>query len=135
RYSGQEDTLVGFPVRDDAQAIGPFENRLPVRIDLSGDPTAAELLQRVGRTVDEALGHRDMALETLIRAFDLDRDLSRPPLVQVQFTYEDAAPEPIEAAGVRFEPQRAECSSFGLDLTLCVSEEHAQFQYNRDLFE
>ena len=52
RYSRQTDVVVGseFEARDDEKAarlIGPIANLLPLRVDLSSDPTFRELLKRV----------------------------------------------------------------------------------------
>ncbi|HEY4426241.1 MAG TPA: condensation domain-containing protein, partial [Pyrinomonadaceae bacterium] len=51
RYSGQRDIVVGTPIANRQQAeteelIGFFVNMLPLRTDLSGNPTFAELVQR-----------------------------------------------------------------------------------------
>jgi hypothetical protein len=53
RYTDQTDIVVGSPVagRQSADAermIGCFVNMLPLRCDLSGDPSFAELVRRVG---------------------------------------------------------------------------------------
>ncbi|MCP4590132.1 MAG: non-ribosomal peptide synthetase, partial [bacterium] len=55
RYSGRQDILVGSPIanRDRAETeplIGFFVNVLPLRADLSGDPTFLQLLERVRQT-------------------------------------------------------------------------------------
>ncbi|MGH1551982.1 condensation domain-containing protein [Streptomyces sp. L7] len=51
RHIGQDDVVVGIPVANRERAeleqlIGFFVNTLPIRTDLSGDPTFAELLER-----------------------------------------------------------------------------------------
>ena len=52
RYTEQEDIIIGFPIanRNHAEiqnAIGFLVDTLPLRTDLSGDPTFRELLKRV----------------------------------------------------------------------------------------
>ena len=52
RYTGAEDIVVGAPIsgrhhEETSRCIGYFSNTLALRTDLSGDPTFAELLERV----------------------------------------------------------------------------------------
>src|SRR5207248_336750 len=65
RYSGQEDLVVGSPIagRNGSEVedlIGFFVNTLPLRIDLSGNPTFQEVLQRVRETAMGAYAHQDI---------------------------------------------------------------------------
>jgi hypothetical protein len=60
RLSGQTDVVIGTAAADGERGIGVPENPLPVRVDLSGSPTAAELLARVDARVRGAL--RNQAL-------------------------------------------------------------------------
>ena len=54
RLSGQDDMVIGTPVANRGRVetedlIGFFVNTLALRLDLSGDPTVGELLDRVKR--------------------------------------------------------------------------------------
>ena len=62
RYTGQDDIIVGSPVAgrnhpDMATAVGYFANPLPIRADLSADPTFREFISQVRETVLGALAH------------------------------------------------------------------------------
>ncbi|MDP9616365.1 non-ribosomal peptide synthetase component F [Streptomyces demainii] len=64
RYTGQLDIAVAVPVlgrsRPDLDPlIGCFVNTLPVRVDLSGNPTFREALERVGDQTLDAFDHMD----------------------------------------------------------------------------
>ncbi|GAA1300727.1 hypothetical protein Psi02_27620 [Planotetraspora silvatica] len=90
RHSGQADFCVGAPVagRDRTELepmIGFLSSMLMLRADLSGEPTFADVLKRTRRTVIEAMGHADIAVERLLGALDIERDLSRTPLFQTMF--------------------------------------------------
>ncbi len=102
-YGGGEDIPLGTPVsgRGDAQLedlVGFFLNTLVLRTDLSGDPTVAELLDRIRRTDLEAFDHQDLPFEQVVDAvLGSDRSVSRAlhPLFQVMIVY---LVEPIRAA-------------------------------------
>ena len=54
RYSGQLDITVGSPIANRSRTglealIGLFVNTLPLRVDLSGNPTFRQLLSRTQR--------------------------------------------------------------------------------------
>src|SRR5581483_2307132 len=90
RYSGQEEVVIGAPIANRNRAeleplIGLFVNTLVLRIDLRGEPTFRELLQRVRDVTLEAYAHQDVPFEKLVEELRPDRDMSRNPLVQVIF--------------------------------------------------
>ncbi len=90
RYTGQDDIVVGVPSANRPQVeleelIGFFVNLLPVRVRVRPGATFRELLAEVRTAVLEAHAHRDLPFERLVEALAPERDLSRPPLVQVTF--------------------------------------------------
>ncbi|MFV9427520.1 amino acid adenylation domain-containing protein [Rhodococcus aetherivorans] len=128
-YGGGEDIPLGTPVsgRGDAQLedlVGFFLNTLVLRTDLSGDPTVAELLDRIRRTDLEAFDHQDLPFEQVVDAvLGSDRSVSRAlhPLFQVMIVYL-VEPDPRSAggltAGVTPEPHPMETSKFDLSFDL-----------------
>lgn len=70
RYTGQEDVVVPstFGNRERSElggVIGCFASGLPLRIDLSGDPTFSQLVSRTRAVVVEALAHHTLPYERL----------------------------------------------------------------------
>jgi hypothetical protein len=89
--TGQEDIVVGSAIadRDRPQLediIGFLVNMLVFRTDLSGNPAFPELLRRVRDTTLGAYTHKDLPLTRLVREAQPERDLSRMPLFQVEFS-------------------------------------------------
>ncbi|HEY3787439.1 MAG TPA: SDR family NAD(P)-dependent oxidoreductase, partial [Urbifossiella sp.] len=64
KHTGREEFLVGSPFagrsrREFEEVVGCFINFLPLRADLTGDPTVRELIRRVSTTVLGAFEHQD----------------------------------------------------------------------------
>ncbi len=88
RWSGQRDLVVGVPIagRTDAGTdtlIGFLVNTLPIRVDLTGEPTFAELLTRVRQVSLDGYAHSDAPLDVLVEQLDITRDPRRSPLFEV----------------------------------------------------
>ncbi|HET6211301.1 MAG TPA: amino acid adenylation domain-containing protein [Micromonosporaceae bacterium] len=119
-YGGSTDFTVGSPVAGRAHpdldgAVGMFINMLPLRADLAGDPTVAELVDAARDEVLNALSHSEVPFERVITELGVVRDTSRPALFQAVLVMQnylrdraaDAEPElpwqPVHAPATRFE--------------------------------
>jgi amino acid adenylation domain-containing protein len=127
RYTNQEDIMIGFPIanRNHAEiqnAIGFFVNTLPLRGDLSRNPTFRELLLRVRAACTEAYAHQDLPFEKLVEELRQERDLSRNPLFQVMFVFQNRSDPPLQFAGVKSAPVGIHTVTSKFDLTLSLSE-------------
>ena len=105
RYSRQDDIIVGSPVaeRDEPDTdgmIGFFVNTLPLRVDLSGDPTFAVLLDRVRNVVLDALSHQSLPFEILVEHLKIPRSTSHTPIFQVVFGIQSSPPVPRSFGGL-----------------------------------
>lgn len=90
RYTGRDDIVVGTPIADRQQpwmhdVIGFFVNSVPVRLDLSGDPSFRTLLRRVRDVVLNASVHQQAPIER-VTAAARHGDRHRNPLYDVTFT-------------------------------------------------
>jgi amino acid adenylation domain-containing protein/non-ribosomal peptide synthase protein (TIGR01720 family) len=95
RYAGTDTAVVGTLVANRNRAeteglIGFFINTLVMRVDLSGDPSFAELLGRVRQVALEAYAGQDLPFDQLVDELVTERDRSRTPLFQVMFNHRGA---------------------------------------------
>ncbi|MGW5049842.1 MupA/Atu3671 family FMN-dependent luciferase-like monooxygenase [Actinokineospora sp. NPDC004072] len=92
RFGGQDDVVVGTAVANRPPGaedrVGLFLDTLPLRVDLSGDPTFTDLVRRVFERATTALEHRDAPFDDLVAAVNPDRDAGSNPLFQVMVEFE-----------------------------------------------
>lgn len=99
RHTGEADMVIGAPVAGRTHPaleplVGCFVNTLPLRVDLSGDPSFSALLARVRETTLDAYGRQTIPVEQVLNALNLERSLSHSPLFQTMLTVEYAESHP-----------------------------------------
>ncbi|WNZ58795.1 amino acid adenylation domain-containing protein [Myxococcus sp. MxC21-1] len=144
RVSGQDDVVIGSPfagrrIAETEPLIGFFVNSLPLRIDLGGEPTFLELLQRVRRQVLDAHEHQDVPFEKLVEVLKPERVLGTSPLFQVMLAYQQTHTAKMALPGLEVTPVAIPSGAAKFDLTLTLSETAQGFEgvleYDRDLFD
>jgi amino acid adenylation domain-containing protein len=112
RMSGQEDLLIGTPIANRRSSevedlVGLFSNLLALRVDLSSregrEPGLAEMARRVREASLGAFAHQDLPWERLVDALGVDRDLTRPPVVQYLFAVQNAPHTDLDMPGLEAE--------------------------------
>ncbi|WP_409467099.1 amino acid adenylation domain-containing protein [Amycolatopsis sp. GA6-003] len=116
RYARQRDIAVGSPTAGRsapgvADLVGFFVNTVVLRVDLSGDPTIGELIERARATLLGAFANQDVPFEMIVDDLRPERDLSRAPLVPVLFDVTEDTGESELALDGRFAElwQAAKC--------------------------
>jgi amino acid adenylation domain-containing protein len=152
RYTGAADFAVGGGVanRNEKAAecvIGMIVNTVALRADLTGDPTAEELLRRVRQTTFDAYARREVPFGEVVEAVQPQRRLSHLPIYQTAFSFHDAPYPPFDLPGVRMGVTEAlsnESAKFDLQV-ICIPRGSQQagaddevtmlWEYATDLFE
>ena len=144
RWSGEDDLVVGTPVASRARAeleevIGFFGNTLPLRTDLSGEPSFRALLARVRTATVDAYAHQDVPFEKLVDALGVERSLSHAPLFQVMFTLQDAADSRMALEGAEVRLSAPDLGTSRYDLTVSLYDDGSGFggwaEYATALFD
>ncbi len=153
RYSGVPDIVVGTTTAgrthpDILDLVGYFNNALPLRTDLAGDPTFREAMGRVRRTVIDGIDHEELPFAMLVADLQPVRDPSRHPVFQVAYIHQNSADTYGELSpGLRYRFDRD--PMFGglppgtakWDLSLAVLEMEGQgdlpaiLEYSVDIFD
>ncbi|WP_210419661.1 non-ribosomal peptide synthetase [Mycolicibacterium sp. ELW1] len=130
--SANNDVAVGFPIagRGDAaldELVGFFVNTLVLRVDLTGNPTFADLLGQVRRRSLSAYEHQDVPFEVLVERLKPTRSMAHHPLVQVVLAWQNFGWQAGDAAGLslgdlRVEPMAVDTETSRMDLTFNLGE-------------
>ncbi len=144
RHTGQSDIVFGaaFAQRDRPEfedLLGFFVNTVVLRTDLTGDPAFGELLAQVQETALQAQENQDLPFERLADLHGPDRDLSRPPLINVVLSFLNTPADPLRIPGSAvtefvFDPGVVK---FELDVMAFESDGDlvVDVDYRRDLFD
>jgi amino acid adenylation domain-containing protein len=142
RYNGQEDFLVGVPGAGRSQPeleglVGCFLNLLPLRADLSGQPSFRTLLRRVRTTALSAYEHQTLPLEAHLEGTPSEHTPGFAPF-QVLFNHLNFADMHFVLPGVSAEFVRLPHGGVNADLELYAAEKsdgiELQLAYRDDLF-
>jgi amino acid adenylation domain-containing protein len=154
RLSGQPVVAVGSPIANRGRGeieglIGFFANTLVLAVDLAGEPSFQDLLDRVREVALGAYAHQDLPFEKLVEELAPERHLAHAPLFQVLLSFQStggpmagpiAGPLGAQAAGgLTLSPIEADMAAAKFDLTLAVEERRTALavglDYNTDLFD
>ncbi|MEV4950348.1 condensation domain-containing protein, partial [Streptomyces sp. NPDC053755] len=116
--------VAGRPEEDLYELVGFFVNTLALRTDLSGDPSAATLLERVRDADLAAYEHQDLPFELLVERLAPERSLGHHPLFQVMLNVDGAEGTGPVALGPHLtgRPGTADLGAAKFDLTFSCGQ-------------
>ncbi|HVH13274.1 MAG TPA: condensation domain-containing protein, partial [Longimicrobium sp.] len=145
RWSGSDDIVVGTPLANRTRPeseplIGLLTNTLPVRAQLSGEPTFREVLRGARDATFGAHAHQDVPFGRLVDELSVERTLAHHPIYQVLFLLQNAAADALRLEGVETERVEFGTQTARVDLTLALTEQagagvHGMLEYATDLFD
>lgn len=142
RYTGQTDITVGTPIANRNRSelervIGVFVNSLVLRTKLSSDQTFRQLVHEIRGITIEAYAHQDMPIEHLIAEIP-HRDLSRSPLFQVLFVWQNMPQSETDLPGLEITSSLTHTDTAKFELSLYMEETdeglQCDWEYNTALF-
>ncbi|MER9877502.1 condensation domain-containing protein, partial [Mesorhizobium sp. M0195] len=125
RLSGQDDLVIGVPSANRGRGeieelIGFFVNTLALRLDLSGEPSVSELLERTRRTALAAQEHQDLPFEQVVEIVQPPRHLDHTPLFQVMLAWQNNAVGSLDLPGLSVEAAGEGYDQVKFDLELSL---------------
>ncbi|MFT2018501.1 amino acid adenylation domain-containing protein, partial [Streptomyces sp. 796.1] len=122
--------------------VGFFVNTLVLRTDVSGDPSAIELVERVKATDLAAFDHAQVPFERLVDELGAERSLARHPLFQVMLNHQTRTPAGPRLGELDSEPVAVHTRTAKFDLTFTLvqhpgtdGELTGGITYRTDLFD
>jgi acyl transferase domain-containing protein/acyl carrier protein len=136
KYSGQEDIIVGAPIAGrqfvDLENInGVFINILPIRNHPDANKTFAEFLKEVKQNSLNAFENQGYPFAELIEKLDLNRDISRNPLYDVELIVQNISiSQPsIKMKGIKIISLPYEARTTQVDISLEVVELNERIEF------
>ncbi|MEU6990938.1 amino acid adenylation domain-containing protein [Streptomyces sp. NPDC046465] len=125
RLGAGRDIPLGSPIagRTDQNLdhlVGFFVNTLVLRTDTTGNPTLAQLINRVRETSLAAYAHQDVPFEYLVEHLNPTRTLAHHPLFQVMLALQNAPEAAFQLPGLHIDvaPGRTHTAKFDLFISL-----------------
>ncbi|SHJ70732.1 non-ribosomal peptide synthetase [Aquimarina spongiae] len=143
KYTGQNDLIIGIPVggrrHPSLQSLqGMFVNNLPIRVQIEEGIKFTELVELVKHRIISAIDHQDYPFEKMVQSQKGVRDVSRNPIFDTMFLYQDTDITRLGFDGVKisnydFDPG---FSKFDLSLEVFNGEDEISFalEYSSKLF-
>jgi len=144
RYTDQDDIIVGCPIANRNRLeieglIGFFVNTLVLHTDIAGNPSFKEILKQVREETQGAYDHQDLPFEKVVEELRPERDLSRNPLFQVMFVFQNVPRTPLELPGVKLTQLEVDPGTAMFELSLYMWEDTdglcGFIEFNTDLFD
>jgi amino acid adenylation domain-containing protein len=144
RHTDQSDLLIGSPTAGRRWAeltdtVGYFVNPVVIRAHVSNDQTFNQFLDEVRQTVLDAFEHQAYPFPLLVERLQPERSLSREPIFQAFFIFDNEPAAPPQLPGVTINSIDIDRHVVQFDLELRLTDMghdlKGTFAYSTDLFE
>jgi non-ribosomal peptide synthetase component F len=129
RYTGKDDLTIAVPdtlrhLGDLGSVVGPFGNTLVLHIDLSGNPTFAELAGKVTALLRDSLTRRKVPVEILLRTMWSENHPEHGPLAKAAFDVGGPLPPDTKSAGLHLSvlDHSRRCEEYPLTLRVIAAD-------------
>ncbi|MFF1699340.1 amino acid adenylation domain-containing protein [Streptomyces sp. NPDC058257] len=139
-----DDVPIGAPIagRVDEELrdlVGFFVNTWVLRVELTGNPTFAQLLQRVRERALAAYDNQDLPFERLVELLNPDRSTAYNPLFQVMLAWQEQVPA-MQFPGLDLQVTKLETGTAKFDLFFDLVPNDTggagcRLEYRTDLFD
>ncbi len=131
RVTTQEDLIIGAPVAgrtlpETEPLLGCFINPLPLRMDLTGNPTFITLLAQVRQVCLDAWEHQEMPFERLTELLRPERRLNHNPVFDVMLNMLNAPQGDKQLDGITVRECRLTQPQAKFALTLYAQEREGE---------
>ncbi|MDD4111511.1 MAG: amino acid adenylation domain-containing protein [Herbinix sp.] len=143
KYTSQEDIIIGSPISgrryaDLENMLGMYVNTLVMRNYPKNEYTFLQFLNHVKENSLNAFKNQDYQFSKLVEKLGVKRDLSRNPIFDTMFVFQNMGLSDMSIDGLNFKFEDYETGISKLDLTLEVIEEndllYVNFEYCTKLF-
>lgn len=144
KYSSQEDIVIGSPVvgRNIAETnniLGMFVNTLALRNNVNSELSFKELLLNIKANVLNAYKYQTYPFDELVKKLNIDRNITRNPIFNVLFTYQNNGYENIDFSGInaKYYIPDLGISKFDLSLEAIPQKDtiNLSYEYATSLFD
>ena len=149
RLSGQDDVVIGTTVANRnnvalEEVVGFLVSNVPLRSDLSGAPSFADLLTRTKLAVFGAFEHANLPFEAVVEAVNPERMAAHAPIFQTLLTLLNYPMDSVGPGGSTLDPLELDVQAARFDLALDlhrmpagpnVGKMAAVYEYAADLFD
>ncbi|MCX6318729.1 MAG: amino acid adenylation domain-containing protein [Bacteroidetes bacterium] len=143
KYTGQDELMIGIPVAgrlhpDLEHTIGMFVNSLPVNVKLTDTNNFITQWKEQSVELRKVIAHQQYPFSLLREDLNLRRDVSRNPVFDTMFVYQNMPLDFLENSSVFAKRIPVDASISKYDLTAEIIEDTNQFtlsfEYATDLF-
>ncbi len=142
KYTNQNELIVGTPtagrdLEELQNIVGMFVNNIVLYNKIDENSTIASLLENVKKTLLDSLAYQPYPYDKLVKKLNLEKDMSRNPLFDVMFIYQNMPIDNLKLSGkhIKFIESKTHISKFDLSLEIIPFNHSINLEYCSDLFK